>query len=69
MDHKQYVKLAQEKFTNMPLTELLSTREFNRIDCLNMVAKQLFILGDVESELALEIRKQLKSLQEIGVIE
>ena len=68
MNHKQYVKLAQEKFTDMPLTELLSMREFNRIDCLNVVAKQLFIIGDVESELALETRSQLKSLQEIGVL-
>jgi len=60
MKYPTYLKLACKRFPKMNFDKI---PQFNKIDCIKMVAEMLFICGDCDSVLAYTTRELLLQLR------
>lgn len=63
MNYKKYYDIACERF---PDANYDMIPNWNKVDMVNHIAKLLFIDSDVNSEFAIETRKQLLNLKQYG---
>jgi hypothetical protein len=67
MRYADYLKAVIESYPDRRFDVIMTATTWNKVDLVKAVADIMFIDGDVNSILAIETRKQLKSLNDKGI--
>jgi len=68
MSWNEYLKIVCELFPKRNYDILFEQRSCNRIDIVNYVAKDLFLIKECDTELACVTREKILSLEKTGIM-